>query len=103
MVSVAGSVTIPCGGAVAGASSRGSLLWPDACSGRSILAEEQGRLVRQVLERVPADYRQVMMLWYQEERSFEEIGQLLGRTIGAVRMVWWRTIKQFKSELEALL
>ena len=44
------------------------------------MAHEQAEAVRQALERLPDDYRRVILLRYQEESSFEEIGRLMERT-----------------------
>jgi len=64
------------------------------------MAEEQTRVVEQALERLPEDYRRVVLLRYREERSFEEIAQRIGRSANAVRQLWLRAIVRLQQELE---
>jgi RNA polymerase sigma-70 factor (ECF subfamily) len=61
--------------------------------------EDQAEALRQALQRLPEDYRQVILFRYQEQRSFEEIGQLLGRTSTAARLLWQRSVKRLQQEL----
>ena len=46
---------------------------------------EQARAIQQGLEKLPDDYRRVILLRFQEERSFEEIGKLMNLTANAAR------------------
>jgi RNA polymerase sigma-70 factor (ECF subfamily) len=59
---------------------------------------EQAEAVQRVLDRLPDDYRLVLVLRHQEERSFEEIGQLLHRSAGAARKLWSRAVERFHKE-----
>src|SRR5262245_12105550 len=68
-------------------------------SGRA-MAEEQTRAVQQAVERLPDDYRRVILLRYREERSFEEIGRILGRSTNAARRLWLRALERLEQELE---
>jgi len=63
------------------------------------MAQEQAESLRQALERLPEDYRQVLALRYQQGKTFEEIGELLGRSADAARKVWWRAIERLQKEL----
>ena len=65
------------------------------------IAHEQEQTSQIVLARLPADYRRVIGLRYQEGRSFEEIGRLLQRTPNAVRLLWLRAIERVKLEMGA--
>jgi RNA polymerase sigma-70 factor (ECF subfamily) len=67
-----------------------------------LLAKEQLELILKARERLPADYRRVLTLWYEQERSFEEIGQAMNRSSNAARMLWMRAIERLQAELEAL-
>lgn len=67
-----------------------------------VAADEELGLLRQALERLPDDYRRVVHLRYQEGRTFEEIGPLMGRTANAVRMLWLRAVERVKHELRPL-
>jgi len=51
------------------------------------------------LQRLPADYRQVI-IWRQiEDLSFEEIATRFDRSVDAVRKLWWRAIQQLQQAL----
>jgi RNA polymerase sigma-70 factor (ECF subfamily) len=64
------------------------------------MAHERDEALAQALARLPEDYRRVIVLRYQEERSFEEIGRLLGRSAKAARMLWTRAVERLQHELE---
>jgi RNA polymerase sigma-70 factor, ECF subfamily len=64
------------------------------------LAHEQAEAIQRILERLPEDYRRVIVLRYQEERSFEEIGSLLDLTPNAARKLLLRAVERVRQELE---
>jgi RNA polymerase sigma-70 factor (ECF subfamily) len=64
-----------------------------------LMAHEQAQRLRQALEHLPDDYRQVITLRYVEQCSFEEIGRLMRRTPNAARLLWLRAIERVKHEL----
>jgi RNA polymerase sigma-70 factor (ECF subfamily) len=68
-------------------------------SGEAV-ANEQAEVVRAVLGQLPVEYQQVLTWRYQEGRSFEEIGQRLGRTPNAARKLFARALERFEQELE---
>jgi RNA polymerase sigma-70 factor (ECF subfamily) len=51
------------------------------------------------LERLPEDYRTVILLRHRDKLSFAEIGQQTGRSMDAARMLWSRAIKRLQAEL----
>lgn len=53
-----------------------------------------------MLERLPADYRDVLILRNIEELPFDEIASRLDRSPGAVRMLWVRALARLRDELE---
>jgi len=63
------------------------------------MAQEQAEALQQALGRLPDDYRRVILLRYQEDRSFEEIGRLMQRSPNAARLLWLRAIERVKHEL----
>jgi RNA polymerase sigma-70 factor (ECF subfamily) len=69
---------------------------------KQAMAHERTEAVLQALEKLPADYRQVVLLRYRDERSFAEIGQVMGRTANAVRKVWLRAVERLKLDLVEL-
>jgi RNA polymerase sigma-70 factor (ECF subfamily) len=74
--------------------------WPTPS--RQMMQKEQSEAIRSALDRLPDDYRKVLLMRYQEERSFEEIGQAMGRSANAVRKLWLRAIKRLQHESEGL-
>ena len=68
---------------------------------REAMAREHVEALERVLDRLPADYRQVIALRYQDELSFEEIGRIMERSADAVRKLWWRALGRLRDELEA--
>jgi RNA polymerase sigma-70 factor (ECF subfamily) len=65
------------------------------------MAHEKAEAVARALERLPADYRQVITLRNQERREFEEIGRLMDRSADAARRLWSRAIERLQHELES--
>jgi RNA polymerase sigma-70 factor (ECF subfamily) len=66
---------------------------------KQAMLHERTTAVLQSLEKLPADYRQVVWLRYHDERSFEEIGQMMGRSANAVRKLWLRAVNRLKQDL----
>ena len=66
---------------------------------KQAMAHERTESVVQALDKLPPDYRQVVLLRYREERSFEEIGRLMGRTANAARKLWLRAVERLKRDL----
>ena len=61
---------------------------------------EAETLLADALERLPEDYREVIIQRNLQMKSHEEIALQLGRTPAAVRMLWLRALKQLKAEFE---
>lgn len=68
---------------------------------QEVMALEQAQAVQQTLQGLPEDYRTVITLRYQEDLSFEEIGQRMQRSAEAARKLWWRAIERLQDEMEA--
>jgi RNA polymerase sigma-70 factor (ECF subfamily) len=60
---------------------------------------EQEEKVRLALEGLPPDYRQVIVWRYQEELSFAEIAQRMGRSENAVRKLWFRAVERLEAAM----
>lgn len=61
---------------------------------------ESEALVAEALERLPADYREVIIQRNLQGKSHEEIAKSLGRTTAAARMLWIRALRQLKQEFD---
>jgi RNA polymerase sigma-70 factor (ECF subfamily) len=59
---------------------------------------EKAAAIRQALERLPENYSRVIKLRYEEERTFEEIGQMMDLTPNAARKLWARALKRLQQE-----
>jgi RNA polymerase sigma-70 factor (ECF subfamily) len=66
-------------------------------SGKAIADEEQCRLA-DVLDRLAPDYRTVLILRNIRELSHAEVARRMGKSEGAVRVLWLRALTQLKQE-----
>ncbi len=53
------------------------------------------------LAELPVDYRDVIVLRHVEALPFEAVGQRLGRSTGASRMLWLRAIEMLRDRMNA--
>jgi RNA polymerase sigma-70 factor (ECF subfamily) len=67
-----------------------------------LLALERRELLLRAVDRLPEDYRRVLLLRYQKEMTFEEIGRDMQRSGDAARMLWARALERLKHELRPL-
>jgi RNA polymerase sigma-70 factor (ECF subfamily) len=72
---------------------------PGSSPSQQAARHEQEVLLADVLARLPADYREVIILRNLEGLSHDEIAVRLGRTAGAVRMLWLRALTRLREEL----
>jgi RNA polymerase sigma-70 factor (ECF subfamily) len=61
---------------------------------------EQAVLLADAVDRVPPDYREVFILRALEHIPLEEIAARIGRSVGAVRMLWTRALERLNKMLE---
>ena len=57
-------------------------------------------MLERALERLPEDYRQVIVLRYREGRSFDEIGKQMNRSADAAGKLWSRAMERLREECE---
>jgi RNA polymerase sigma-70 factor, ECF subfamily len=55
---------------------------------------EQAVLLANALAKLPEDYREVVTMRHVESKSFEEIAEAMGRSSGAVRMLWMLALER---------
>lgn len=58
--------------------------------------QEQQVVLAELLNELPADYREVIILRNLEELPHSEVAQRMGRTEGAVRMLWVRALQELR-------
>jgi RNA polymerase sigma-70 factor, ECF subfamily len=68
-------------------------------------SEQAGRnelelLLADALARLPADYAEIILLRNVEGLSHEEAARRIGRSAGAVRMLWVRALARLREELD---
>ena len=63
------------------------------------MKEEASLRLAAALERLPADYREVIVLHNLQSLPHEEVAERMGRTVGAVRMLWVRALTQLREIL----
>jgi RNA polymerase sigma-70 factor (ECF subfamily) len=68
---------------------------------RKLLRREEAAAMEQALQRLPEDYRQVILLHHHANCSFAEIARFLNRTEAAVHRLWFRAIERWRHELES--
>lgn len=61
-------------------------------------AEHRARLFR-LVERLPADQRQVLQLRFAEGRNIAEIAQAMGRSEGAIKQLQFRGLAKLRSQV----
>ena len=73
-----------------------STAWTFDCTeaAASSTADNDRRLVEQLLATLPAGYRRVLTLYYLEERSYEEVAAILDMPVGTVKTHLHRAKRQ---------
>ena len=65
---------------------------------QQVARREQAVLLAAALDRVPEDYREVIILRHLEGLSHEAVARRMGRQPGAVRMLWVRALSRLREE-----
>jgi RNA polymerase sigma-70 factor (ECF subfamily) len=60
---------------------------------------EQGVLLAEALDQLPADYREVLVMRHLEGKSFAEIAQTMSRTIPSIKSLWTRAVTKLRTRL----
>ncbi len=68
---------------------------PSGCAVRN----ENEILLADALAKLPADYRDVLVLRHIEDLPFEEVARRMERSAGAVRMLWLRALKMLRETM----
>lgn len=65
-----------------------------------VAQREQGVLLAEALARLPADYREVVILRHFEELSFPEVASRMSRTVDSVQKLWVRALANLRQTME---
>jgi RNA polymerase sigma-70 factor (ECF subfamily) len=76
------------------------LVAPDSSPSDRAERHEDARRLAEALERLPADYRDVLLLRHFQGLTFPEIARRLGRTLDGVKNVWLRGLARLRRVLE---
>jgi RNA polymerase sigma-70 factor (ECF subfamily) len=60
---------------------------------------EQAVVLADALERLKADYREVLILRHMERRTFPEVAKKMGRSTDAVKKLWTRALVELRTLL----
>jgi RNA polymerase sigma-70 factor (ECF subfamily) len=60
---------------------------------------DQGVILADALERLPEDYREVLVLRHLEELSFPEVADRMGRSVFSVKNLWARALARLRQTL----
>jgi len=72
------------------------LIAPLSSPSQRAVRREQAVLLANALERLPADYREVIVLRHLEGRSFPEIAQRMRRSVDSVQKLWLRGLSRLR-------
>jgi RNA polymerase sigma-70 factor (ECF subfamily) len=62
-------------------------------------ARSSGFDASELLERLPAKYRQVVALFYMQEKSYDEVAEMLGLPVGTVKTYLFRARQSLAGQL----
>jgi RNA polymerase sigma-70 factor (ECF subfamily) len=81
---------------------RDMMVAPGTSPSGQAVRHEQEVLLAEALSRLPADYREVIVLRNLQGLDHEEVARRMGRSAGAVRMLWVRALAQLREEIAKL-
>lgn len=68
----------------------------------ALVHNQESELLLQIIQKMPDDRQQLIILKFVEHMSNAEIGQIMGRSEGAVKSLYHRTLLVLRDELEEL-
>jgi len=78
------------------------LVAPGSSPSERAARREQAVVLADALERLPDDYREVLVLRHMEILSFPQIAARMGRTLDSVKNLWTRALARLKRSLGEL-
>ena len=78
------------------------LVAPESSPSAKAARNEREVMVAEVLSRLPEDYRDVIILHNLQGLEHEEVARRMGRSPGAVRMLWIRALTRLREEMQGL-
>jgi RNA polymerase sigma-70 factor (ECF subfamily) len=56
-------------------------------------------LLAEALDKLPPDYREVIVLRHLEGKTFAEIATLMSRTLPSIKSIWTRAVSKLRTRL----
>jgi RNA polymerase sigma-70 factor (ECF subfamily) len=75
------------------------LVAPQSSPSQQAARREQAVLLADALERLPEDYREVIILRHLEELTFPEVARRMNRTLDSVEKLWARGLARLRRDL----
>jgi RNA polymerase sigma-70 factor (ECF subfamily) len=72
---------------------------PQSTPSQQAVRREQAVLLANALERLPADYREVIILHQLEDLSFAEVAARMGRSLDSVKNLWIRALARLRRSM----
>jgi RNA polymerase sigma-70 factor (ECF subfamily) len=60
---------------------------------------EDVEMLNKILDKIPINYREILVLYYQEDMTFKEIGGMLGKPLNTVKSYHHRALILLKGEI----
>jgi RNA polymerase sigma-70 factor, ECF subfamily len=64
------------------------------------MANEEAVALEKILQRLPAEYREVILYRHQQQMTFEDIGKRMSRSTSGARTLWLRAVERLNQEME---
>jgi RNA polymerase sigma-70 factor (ECF subfamily) len=77
----------------------GGLVAPQSSPSHQAARREQAVLLADALNRLPADYREVLILRHLEGLTFPQVAQRMRRTADSVQKLWIRALARLRRSL----
>ena len=67
---------------------------------KNLLREERKRIIQEAIQELPERYRHVILLRHMEEKSYDEIADILGLPLGTVKAQIFRAREMLNQKLK---
>src|SRR5262245_4015777 len=81
----------------------GKALIAGSTASQQAVRREHALLLAEALQRLPKDYREVLILRHLEECAFAEVARRMGRTLESVKKLWARALPHLREELKEIM
>jgi RNA polymerase sigma-70 factor (ECF subfamily) len=78
----------------------GQLISPGSSPSEAAARREQAVIFADALDRLPEDYREVIVLRHLEGLTFAGVGERMGRSVDSVEKIWLRAVAKLKQTVK---